>query len=180
MIELKPKQVKIVHRPPNLPCVYFQVPLSADLNDIKALEGKTLDGYILTVKKAKKKSLTANAYMWQLCEKIARKIGATKDDVYRMAVREVGAFYDMVIRSEDAEAAASVWGSKGIGWFAESHYESNGTTVLRFYQGSSVYDTEQMRRLIDYVVSEAKSLNIETMSTTEIERLKQLWQQTDT
>lgn len=175
MIEIKPKQLKIVHKPPYLPCVYFQVPLNADLNDVKALEGKELDGYVLTLKKKKNKSLTANAYMWQLAKKIAIKVGITEDDVYRKAVREVGAYIEMVVRSEETETASKLWEKNGIGWFAEPYHHGQGTTVLRFYQGSSVYDGEQMRRLIDYIVDEAKEQGIDTMTTTEKERLIQLW-----
>lgn len=175
MIEIKPKQLKIVHKPPYPPCVYFQVPLNADLNDVKALEGKELNGYVLTLKKKKNKSLTANAYMWQLAKKIAIKVGITEDDVYRKAVREVGAYIEMVVRSEEAETASKLWEKNGIGWFAEPYHHGQGTTVLRFYQGSSVYDGEQMRRLIDYIVDEAKEQGIDTMTTTEKERLIQLW-----
>ena len=175
MIELNPIQVKTVHKPPYLPCVYFQVPLKADLNEVKALEGKELDGYVLTLKKKKNKSLTANAYMWQLAKKIAKKVGVTEDDVYRKAVREVGAYIDMVVRTDEAETAAKLWEKNGIGWFAEPYHHRQGTTVLRFYQGSSVYDGEQMRQLIDYIVYEAEDLGIDTMSSTEKERLIQLW-----
>lgn len=180
MIEIKPKQVKIVHKPPYLPCVYFQVPLNEAINDFKKLEGKQLDGYVLTLKKPKNKSLTANAYMWQLCGKMAKAIGVTKDDVYKEAVREVGAYIEMVVRSEEADKAAELWETNGIGWFAEPYHKGEGTMVLRFYQGSSVYDGEQMNRLINHVVDEAKHLGIDVISTTEKERLIQLWEQKGT
>ena len=83
----------------------------------------------------------------------------------------------MVVRTDEAETASMLWEKNGIGWFAEPYHHGQGTTVLRFYQGSSVYDGEQMRRLIDYVVDEAKDLGIDTMSSTEKERLIQLWGQ---
>lgn len=176
-MEIRPIQLKIVEKPMHLACIYFQVPLNADLNEVKALEGKELDGYVLTLKKKKNKSLTANAYMWQLAKKIAIKVDITEDDVYRKAVREVGAYIEMVVRSDEAETASKLWEKNGIGWFAEPYHHGQGTTVLRFYQGSSVYDGEQMRRLIDYIVDEAKDLGIDTMSSTEKERLIQLWGQ---
>lgn len=174
-MEAKVKKLKIVHKPPSLPCIWFQVPLSEVLNDFSALEGKTLDGYTLELKKRRNKSLTANAYMWQLCEKIAKKTGITKDDVYREAIRHVGVFIDIDLKKEDAKDMIRMWGDKGIGWFAEIHGESNRYVGVRFYQGSKDYTGEQMRRLIDYVVSEAQDLKIETMTPNEIERLKQLW-----
>lgn len=175
MIETKIKQVAVRHSPPDLPVLYIQLPQNYDYSDLKKLEGEELDKYVLTLKKQKNKSLTANNYMWQLCDKIAKKTKVTKEDIYRQAVREVGAFMDMVVRTSDAEQAAKLWATNGIGWFAEEHFKGNGTTVLRFYQGSSVYDGEQMRYLIDYVVDAAQEQGIETMTPNEIERLKQLW-----
>ena len=46
---------------------------------------------------------------------------------------------------------------------------------MRLYKGSSIYDREEMRYLIDYIVDEAHYLGIETMTPDEIERLKILW-----
>lgn len=175
MIELKPIRLKIVHKPQYLPCVYFQVPLNANLNEVKALEDKELDGYVLTLKKPKNKSLTANAYMWQLCEKIAKKTETTKEDIYRQSIREVGAFTDGVFRSSDVDGVCENWSKNGIGWFAEPNGVFGESIAVRLYQGSSTYDEEQMRRLIDHVVDEAKEQGIDTMSSTEKERLIQLW-----
>lgn len=174
-MESRVERLRVVHTPPQQPCIWFQVSSGESLNDFCKLNDKNLDGYILTLKKPRKKSLTANSYMWQLADKIARKINATKNDVYKKAVREVGAYVEMAVRDEDIDNAVRLWETNGIGWFAEPYHKGRGLTMLRFYQGSSVYDGEQMKRLIDYIVDEAKNLHIETMSTTEIERLKQLW-----
>lgn len=177
-MEINVQKLKVVHKPPSPPCIWFQTAQNDVLNDFYKLEDKSLDGYVLTLKKPRKKSLTANSYMWQLADKIAKKIGVTKNDVYMKAVKEVGAYVEMAVRDEDIDEAAKLWETNGIGWFVEPYHKGTGMTLLRFYQGSSVYDGEQMRRLIDYIVDEAKNLHIETMTTAEIERLKQLWQET--
>lgn len=40
--------------------------------------------YTISIDRQKRKrSLNANNYMWQLCQKIGEKIGATKETVYR-------------------------------------------------------------------------------------------------
>ena len=180
-METKVKKIKIIHRPPSLPCIWFQVPSSEALNDFSALEEENLDGYTLELKKRRNKSLTANAYMWQLCEKIAKKTGVTKDDIYRKAVRDVGVFTEGVFRSEDIENIERTWGKGHIGWFVERYDNINSPmAAVRLYHGSSLYDGEQMRRLVDYVVSEAKDLKIDTMTPAEIERLKQLWSESGT
>ena len=177
MIEIKPKQLKIVHKPPYLPCIYFQVPLNDDLNDFKQLEDKELDGYVLTLKKHKNKSLNANAYMWVLCDKIAKKLNIAKEDVYRKAVREVGEFMDVLVEAGKEESFEKAWCKNGLGWFCETMMVRREHTVYRCYSGSSEYDGEQLQRLIDYIVDECTDLKIETMTPLEIERLMQLWGQ---
>lgn len=175
MIEIKPKQLKIVHKPPYLPCIYFQVPLNEALNDFKQLEDKSLDGYVLTLKKEKKKSLNINNYMWQLCDKIAQKIKSTKEDVYRQAIREKGVWFDTSCDTEDADDLCKMWERNGVGWFAEPILIGRKTADIRLYKGSSVYNGAEMNRLVDYIVDAAKEQGIETMTPTEILKLKQLW-----
>lgn len=175
MVEIGIKQVKVVFKPMQLPVVYFQVPQNEALNDFKELEDKLLDGYTLTVKKTKKRSLNANNYMWQLCDKIAYKIKATKEDVYRHAVREVGAWFDTSCDADRADELVKAWETNGVGWFAEPILMGNRIASIRLYKGSSVYDTTEMHRLVDYVVEEAKELGIETMTPDEIKRLEQAW-----
>ena len=179
-MELKINKAKLVHKPPHLPCVWFQVPLNEDLNDFYKLEDKELDGYVLTVKKPKEKSLTANAYMWVLCDKIAKKTRVTKEDVYRKAVREVGEFMDISVQAGDEKAFEEAWCKNGLGWFCEEMMVRRVTTVYRCHSGSSSYNGEQLQRLIDYILDECAELKIDTMTPLEIERLLQLWQQKPT
>lgn len=179
-MESRISRCKIVDRPGKPPLVWFELPGRELLDRFRGLEGKSLEGHVMTVKKPRAKSLNANAYMWQLCDKIARKTGVTKDDVYCEAIRHVGAFHDGDFQREDTDAICRLWGRNGIGWFAEALSESNRFAAIRFYQGSSVYDGEQMGRLVDYIVGEAQCLGIETMPPHETERLKQLWDGKDT
>lgn len=126
----------------------------------------------------KKKSPDANSYMWILCDKIAKKIGqTTKEDIYRNAIREVGMFDDVPIKSEQVEGKVALWESIGIGWFAEIMRDSklNGYTLVREYFGSRVYDNLNMCRLVDYIVTAANELGIDTRTPDEIERMKNLW-----
>ena len=48
-------------------------------------------------------------------------------------------------------------------------------TFYRVYRGSHTYNTEEMSKLIDGTVQEAKDLGIETMTRTQIERMMQLY-----
>ena len=82
--------------------------------------------------------------------------------------------------ARDVPAVMASWGSNGIGWFCEHHHRTDSVVSMRLYKGSSIFDSKEMSRLIDYIVDEAQSLGIETMTPDELERLKQLWGQKDT
>lgn len=123
-------------------------------------------------RKTKKRSLDANAYLWVLMDKIALKIGSTKEEVYRRLVKEVGIFEILPIRDDALDFWIGSWRGKGIGWYAEAIHPSKNlegyTTTINYY-GSSVYGTKEMSRLIDEAVQEAKDLGIETMPPEELE-----------
>lgn len=123
-----------------------------------------------------RRSQNANSYMWHLADEIAKVIRSTREEVYRSAIREVGVYHDGAFQIKDLEAIKRAWESNGVGWFTED-FDSKleGCRKVRFYHGSSLYDTKEMSRLIDYIVSEAKELDIETMTTDQIEQMKQQW-----
>lgn len=131
-----------------------------------------------TVEKARKKrSLDANAYLWLLVGKIAAVAGIPTDDVYRNAIRDAGEFTPLPIRADAVDEFSRIWSAKGIGWFVDILDDSKlpGYKLVRAYNGSSTYDTKQMSRLIDYVVQDAKSLDVETMTDRELSLLKEGW-----
>lgn len=132
--------------------------------------------YTITIERLKRKrSLNANNYMWQLCQKIAENVGATKETVYRKNIREVGSFETVELISAGAARFIRSWEANGLGWVAEPMSERGGYTTVIAYYGSSSYDTAEMTRLIDAVVDEAKALGIETMTPLELDRLKAAW-----
>lgn len=124
-----------------------------------------------------KRSLNANGYLWQLCDKIAEATFTTKEDIYREAVRSVGIFRDFHLSEDEAKTFCTAWGMLGTGWVTEQlDYARDGETlVIRAYYGSSKYNTKQMSRLIDYIVAEAKDLDIETLTPQELARMKEEW-----
>ncbi len=125
----------------------------------------------------KKRSLDANGYLWVLCDEIAKVIGSTKEEVYIQAVKEVGVFDYILLIEKAVDKFISNWKCKGLGWYAEKLDNSkiDGCIKVMAFYGSSVYNTEEMARLIDYVVEEAKELGIDTRTPEEIENMKSLW-----
>ena len=74
--------------------------LDADFSEeYERMKDKPLDVEIKVHRE--KRSRNANNYMWSLCEKIAEANGCTKEEVYRVNLREVGVYEPLPIR-EDA------------------------------------------------------------------------------
>lgn len=124
-----------------------------------------------------KRSLDANAYAWVIFDKVADVLGSTKEEVYREAVKDVGVFEIVPVRKDALEQWKANWESGGLGRICEVMGDStlDGYVKTINYFGSSVYNTKQMSRLIDYIVNEAKELGIETLSPNELERMKNDW-----
>lgn len=128
-------------------------------------------------KKPKRRSLNANAFCWELCNRIGGAVGVPKEDVYRRSIREVGFYTPVPIKAEAVEDFQRIWKAHGVGWFADVIDDSKieGYKLLFAYHGSSTYDTAQMARLIDNLVQDAQSLGIETLSERERSLLLQEW-----
>ena len=127
-------------------------------------------------KERPKRSLSANAYLWVLIDKLSVKTGIPRDEIYRHAIRNVGGNAVMVtVLEEAAEALMKGWETKGLGWLAE-YYTSpvEGCANVVLYYGSSTYDKRSMAVLIDYIINEAKDNDIETLPPEELERMLQL------
>lgn len=132
--------------------------------------------HVLTIEQQKKKrSLQASAYCWVLCQKIAEKVGATKEAVYRKNISEVGSFEVVEVSSAAVPRFLERWHSNGLGWIAEPYQEKNGFTTVIAYYGSSTYSTAEMARLIDALISEAKSVGVETLPDWQLEAMKTSW-----
>jgi hypothetical protein len=148
-----------------------------------------VQGFIQTLEKPqtveikqlrKRRSLDANSYLWVISDKIAKAMHdgkTTKEDIYRHAIREVGEWEDKPIKTEDVEKHIKMWGMIGEGWFSEERRDSKlpGHKVVRDYYGSHIYDTVSMSRLIDYIVEQAKEMDIPTDTPDEIARIKAAW-----
>lgn len=125
----------------------------------------------------KKRSLSANSYMWVLCDKIAQKIGSSKESVYREAIKDVGEFVSVPVRKDAAKRFCEVWESKGLGNIAQVAAEDMRYSYINAYYGSSTYSTKTMSRLIDWIVDNANSLGIETINPKEKERMIAEWEE---
>ena len=161
----------------NKPTVTFEV---NELNDFKLmmdeLNDKTLS---IEVKPYRaKRSLDANAYFFVLADKLAAKLGTSKEEVYRNAVRDIGGVSEIVcVKNEAVERLCEGWSKNGIAWQTETFPSKiDGCTNVILYYGSSTYTTDQMSRLIDHIVQDCKAVGIETMTTNAIAEMLSLWE----
>lgn len=116
------------------------------------------------IKELKKpRSRNSNALMWELCEKLAEKIpGISKEDVYRQSVHSVGTCFSTTVPTAQAEDLSNSWTCRGVGWLAEVIEQDEESTSILLYPGSSTYTTDQMTRLIDFLLDECKEMGVQT------------------
>ena len=126
-----------------------------------------------------KRSRDANSLCWAICHDIGNAITppVPKEDVYRKAIREVGEFEPLPIRDDAVETFQRRWAAKGTGWFAEVIDDSKiaGYKLVFAYYGSSTYDTAAMSKLLDYLVDEARQMQIRIPATKEQEEALKAW-----
>lgn len=148
------------------------VKLEADFRErFDQLNGKPVDVEVKEYRE--KRSLSSNAYLWTLLDKIAGAIGSDKESIYLDFVRQYGLFKDFTLTEDEAKTFSVAWSKLGTGWPTEQvDYAPDGEhVVIRAYYGSSTYNTKQMGRLLDAVIEECKELGIETRPREEIESM---------
>lgn len=108
-----------------------------DTNEIDVVEQlKNVDKLNIELKKwYKKRSLDANAYMWTIAEKIAQRLGITKIEVYRDAIKEVGQCEILPIKDEAVDTFINAWKHNGQGWLCEVI----GKSKLKGYTNITAY-----------------------------------------
>ena len=136
--------------------------------DIRKVEGKH-------------RSKDANAFCWSLCTLIGNSLRPPlpKEEVYRRAIREVGEYEPLPIRADAVDTFQRRWSQKGSGWFAEVIDDSKipGYKLVFAYYGSSTYDTGTMSRLIDYLLDEAKQMQLPIPASKEHEEIIKAWKE---
>lgn len=135
--------------------------------------------------KRKRRSLDANAYAWVLLDKLSVVLSregtpVSPEDVYRQLVPHVGGNSRILpIRDDAVEEWKRIWSAGRTGWICEDLGECRnleGYRNIRCYYGSSVYDADQMARLIQLIVQECRQLDIETATPEELAALQARWE----
>ena len=118
--------------------------------------------YMISIEKERKpRSNDQNSLMWELCQRIAEAIDVKRVEVYQDTIRNYGRYARIRVDRKNAELVANEWTAKGIGWVTECESADGDDLVLRLYQGSSTYDTQQMSRIISALMDECRNLGID-------------------
>ena len=137
------------------------------VNYLMTVEDKLTIKYELSEIK-KKRSITQNAYLWELVSKLADALRISKDEVYEQMLWSYGQTIILPMLSEINPAG---W-FKYYKEFKRSMAKGREYTYWKIAKGSSEYDKEEMAILLDGVIMECHQLGIETMTPEEISRLK--------
>lgn len=159
----------------------FSMSLRADDNVTAAYE-KLKDRELTVVIKPyrKKRTLDANAYMWVLLQEIADVLSTPKNridkwDVYLDMLSNYGVFTHLIVKPNAVERMKQEW--RAVRELGEVTVNGSAGIQLQCYFGSSTYNTTEMSRLIDGVVTECRQLEIETLTPAELARMKAEWGQ---
>ena len=116
------------------------------------------------IKKAQKsRSLDANKFCWALCSEIGRafKPPLSKDEVYRMAIKAVGPFFQTSINLWNLETVKRRWESNGDGWvFEVVDNDGPGHKLCHLHFGSSTYSVKEMQVLLDWLKDQCLQMEL--------------------
>lgn len=135
-------------------------------------------------KYSEKRSLSANAYFWKLCDLIAKAIGSDKDTVYLLMLRDAGVFdyYELPVEASELIKAHYRYSEEDYRYKrylvhpATDEGQEIEFVALKCYKGSHEYDSKQMSELINQTVYVANELGIDTLTKEEIDNLVNRWQ----
>lgn len=136
-----------------------------------------LKDYDVEIKRrAKKRSLDANAYYWVLAGKLAQKLEMSAEGIYQHHIRDMSNYETLCMLDEAVDAFDRRWCSSHLGRFTEKKESKiDGCTVVLAYYGSSDFSSAEMARLIDHCVTDCKMFGIETMPPEQLRALVEAW-----
>ena len=129
-------------------------------------------------KHREKRSLNANSYAWVLITQLSEKMNITKEEIYKNYIKSTNVYQDIEINKEATKTMIHSWSLHGIGWVAErlDNGFRDGFELIRLYYGSSTYNSKQMAKMIEEIVTDCKLQGIPVKEDKEIEEMLKQWQ----
>ena len=133
---------------------------------------------------SKKRTLSSNAYYWQLLTQVARKLAVSNSFVHNTLLREVSLpviLDGQMVRvtlpdTEEAENSALEADTFHLKPTSQTWTGKDNKTYRTYVllKGSSSYDTKEMHVLVDRLIEKAKELDIEVLSDDELAHIREI------
>jgi len=167
------KEISYFQKPTGEYVIQLTVPKGLHINDLPKI-AKTAD-YVELKKHRKKRSLDANAALWVMLQKIAVHQKTTKDELYEHYVRLYGVSKIVGVSPSAIEAIKRLSGAKFFTIRGERTQADKKMIYLELHFGSSGYNREEMSRLLDHVIEDAKEMGIDYLSASERDLIIEEW-----
>lgn len=155
----------------------LQIPIPAALITlIGELQQAANSGKVLEVEtkiKRKRRSLNANAYLWELLGRMAAVLKSDKDSVYLMMLERYGVYTHVCVKPAAVERVKQEW--RTVRELGEITINGQKAIQLQCYFGSHTYNSKEFSVLLDGVLSEAAQLGIETLSEADKDLMLKEW-----
>lgn len=115
-----------------------------------------------------KRSLTQNAYYWELEKQLAAALRVQNNEMHFMLLRKYGVFEVISVLSSISLDGYFKYFEK----IGKGHVDGKEFTHYKIYKGSSQMDSKEFSRLLDGTIEECEQVGIPTMTPDEIEKLK--------
>jgi len=136
-----------------------------------------------------RRTMSQNAYYWQLCTKVAEKLRITTACLHNRMLRLHPRPYLLNDRTvlipipdtDEAEEAALESTTFHVRPGSQVITGKDGQRMRTYVllRGSSDYDTKEMSVLVDDLIEEAKTQGIETLTPAELERIREYERQAE-
>lgn len=155
----------------------LQIPIPAALIALVGeLQQAANSGKILEVEikiKRKRRSLNANAYLWELLGRMAAVLKSDKDSVYLMMLERYGVYTHVCVKPAAVERVKQEW--RTVRELGEITINGQKAVQLQCYFGSHTYNSKEFSILLDGVLSETAQLGIETLSEADKDLMLKEW-----
>lgn len=146
------------------------------IEELQKLKKAAENGKTLTVEikvKRKRRSLDANAFLWEVLADMADKLHTSKDELYRIMLERYGVFTHYVVKPSAVDRVKSTFEVVRV----IGDVTVNGQTgiQLQVYYGSSTYNSKEFSVLLDGVLSEAAEMGLEYISESDKALLLDNW-----
>ena len=154
------------------------VTVAAELaQTLETMHGKPID---IEIKRwSPGRSMDANKFLWAMCGDIGKAMTPpiSKDDVYRMAIKEAGVWFEKEEPIFFLDKIRRRWESAGVGWFMEVvDNGAPGRKLVRLYFGTSTYTADEIKPVIEWLKDQCEQMQIPIpLSKKEEQRLLERW-----